>query len=255
MKRQNIIAFVLGLIAAILLWVFYLQPKYEIHTGDKETMAELKQADMDALDQATAEIPGQVLYSTAAEERGEYDAKDDVISTAQTAPESFDFQSTANKPLDPYQQAALGDKRKSTRIALDSTNVKVNPDMSDKMPEALPQDESMAENQELKNRLTMIKIPVDYKLIKTAKDYEQFKKDNVGPYRAKVDFAKEMILFLESGSNLSSGFLDIDSVKEDKDVITVFYRVNIIGTAQKQDIMPYKIIDKSDKKLVLEQIK
>ena len=252
MKRKNITAFVLGVIAAGLLWQFYLKPKYDIHTGDEDTMALLRQADVDALEQATSEVAGQVLYSTA-----DGDVKrEDLLDTSSAAPESFDFQSTANKPLDPYQQAARGDKRRETKIVLDSNNILVKPDAAAKMPEPISEEEEkISKDQELKNRLSIIKAPVKYHLIKNQNEYDAFKKQNAGPYNAKVNFGKEMILFLESDSRLSSGFFEIDDVLEEKGTLDVYYRVNIIGTSARQDIMPYKVLPKSAKEISLKQIK
>ncbi len=252
MKRKNITAFVLGVIAAGLLWQFYLKPKYDIHTEDSETMALLHQADADALEQATAGISGELLYSTTQEEV----KREDLLDTSSAAPESFDFQSTANKPLNPYQQAALGDKRRETKIVLDSNNILVKPDAAAKMPEPLSEEEQkISKDQELKNRLSIIKAPVKYHLIKNQGEYDAFKKQNPGPYNAKINFAKEMLLLLESDSRLSSGFFEIDEVLEEKNTIDVYYRVSIIGTSARQDIMPYKVLTKSNKKISLKQIK
>ncbi len=252
MKRKNITAFVLGVIAAGLLWQFYLKPKYDIHTGDEETMALLRQADVDALEQATSGVPGELLYSTA-----EGDVKrEDLLDTSSVAPESFAFESSANKPLDPYQQAAAGDKRRDTKIVLESNNILVKPDAASKMPEPLSAEEQkISDDQQLKNRLSIIKAPVKYHLIKNQGEYDSFKKQNAGPYNAKVNFGKEMLLLLESDSKLSSGFFEIDQIIEEPKSIDVYYRVNIIGTSSRQDVMPYKILNKSNKDVVLKQIK
>lgn len=252
MKRKNITAFVLGVIAAGLLWQFYLKPKYDIHTGDEETMALLHQADVDALEQATAEVPGELLYSTSQPEV----KREDLLDTSSAAPESFSFESSANKPLDPYQQAAAGDKRRATKIVLDSNNILVKPDAAAKMPEPITQEEQkISDDQQLKNRLSIIKAPVKYHLIKNQGEYDAFKKQNSGPYNAKVNFGKEMLLLLESDSKLSSGFFEIDEVIEENKTLDVYYRVNIIGTSSRQDVMPYKILSKSNKAVVLKQIK
>lgn len=253
MKRKNITAFVFGVIAAGLLWQFYLKPKYDIHTGDKEAVALLHQADVDALEQATSELQGELIYSSAG---GEEVKREDLLDTSSAAPESFEFQSNANKPLDPYQQAARGDKRRETKIVLDSNNILVKPDAAAKMPDPISEEElKISQDQELKNRLSIIKAPVKYHLIKNQNEYDAFKKQNAGPYNAKVNFAKEMLLLLESDSRLSSGFFEIDEVLEEKNTLDVYYRVSIIGTSGRQDIMPYKVLPKSNKKISLKQIK
>jgi len=263
-KRKNIAAFVIGIIAAGLLWQFYLKPKYEIKKGDEDVMQVLKDKDVQALNDETAKIPGELIFSTAQDHaassggaaRNGSSGKSDVLATASPQPENFNFESKANVPPDFYKQAAMGDKIKETEIDLDNNSIMVTPQTKQSDDASLTaEDVPLPAGQELKDRFTMIKVPVKSDLIKDAAAYNAFKRANPGPYNAKVNFAKEMILFLESASRLSNGFIEIDSSVEQGDKIIVYYRVNIIGTSNRRDVMPYKVLGKSDKKLVLKQIK
>ena len=64
MKRNNLIALVLGIICAYFLWQYYLYPKYNKKVADPQTMEDLLKADKAALDEELANIPGEILFRT-----------------------------------------------------------------------------------------------------------------------------------------------------------------------------------------------
>lgn len=64
MKRNNLIALILGIICASLLWQYYLYPKYNKKVQDPQTMQDLLEADTQALDEELSSIPGELLFRT-----------------------------------------------------------------------------------------------------------------------------------------------------------------------------------------------
>lgn len=263
MKKTNIVALVLGIIVAALLWQFYLKPKYDIKRGDEATLQALHEADIKALDEATDEIEGTVVFKSSDAlpddmEISEAEDKDDVLSGRSLDEEVFAFESTANRPLDPYEQAAEGDKRRTTSIILDSDDIIVQPKITSEQTKA-PAELAVAtgdtsDSSDPKNRVTLLLAPVRSLVIKTSVDYTKFKKDHKGPY-PEVNFKKDMIIFLESEGRLASGFFEIVDVRQDKDSVSIDYRVNIIGSGDKRDVMPFAVVPVSLKKLVINQIK
>ena len=263
MNKQNVIAFILGLMAAFLLWYYYLGPKYNIRRGDAETMRAIYQADMKALDEASNEMPGMVLFkstdTTIQEPRDENAPKDDILSARSMEQEELAFASRANRPPTLYEIAAAGDK-KNAPINIGSADLKVKAKIEYFVPETIEpaeNEEGAQTSQTQLNRVTMIVAPVKYHLIKDNAAFNDFKKQFPAQAGAlpKVDFNKEMVIFLESDSKLSNAFFEIDKTDSSGEELTVFYRVKLIGAAGRDDFMPYKVIPRSSKKVVLNQVK
>jgi len=77
---------------------------------------------------------------------------------------------------------------------------------------------------------TMISAPVTYKVFKNEKDWMEF--SNTHRIRKiEPDFKKNYVLILVSTSELPNGIFKIDSVKQNKDEIIVFYRVDPLEMA------------------------
>ncbi len=268
MKTSNIVALSLGLLAASLLWQYYLKPKYDIKTGDEATEQALLQADIAALEEATAAIEGEVVFkssdSPVTEMQPEeepalpgvaYDGsstKNDVLNTRSDEPEAFAFESSANKPRDLYRLAADGDKRKETKIRMDSDEVIVHPTIL--TPDAAPSADTAAPQSE-RDRFTMVLVPVNYKIVKTDKEYNALKKQNAGKNYPKVNFGKEMAVVLDAGDNLSAGVIGIIKTDDKGDKIKIDYRVNILSAAQDVEDMPVVVLPKSNKAVELKQVK
>lgn len=267
MKKNNIIAFVLGIAAALLLWYFYLGPKYAIRTGDESVMKALYEADVKALEEATNEVPGQLLFRTdhvipITEDEGPSGPKEDVLSTRSEDLAAFEFSSQANRPRTLYEIAAAGDNLRTTElITISDDKMMVRPKIESAVPDTYEVGDSTQLDAEgtdpdaSKSRVTMIVVPAKYHLLKDSASYNKFKKDYNGQADfPAVDFKKQMIVFLESEGKLSSSLFEIKDIK-DGDKLTLDYRVNIIGSSERADKMPYRIIAKANKEIVLNQVK
>lgn len=256
--KKNIVFFIAGIIAAALLWHFYLGPKYNIKRGDKETLDILLEADKDALNRATESLEGEVLFNTASDKDGTAEIDDGGLSSQSimdagkpSSEGESDFASMASKPEDVYEQMAKGDKRGGPRIVLENRNVTVNmPDVDEASAATEAEGEDLLQN----SRITLIGAPVKPHIIRNDGDYSAFKKGRKGNFE-KIDFTKDMIVFLESDTNMSNGFFEIAEVLPQEDMVLVEYRVNIIGSSEKKDIMPYKVLKQTDKPVKFKQIK
>ena len=101
--------------------------------------------------------------------------------------------------------------------------------------------------------ITMIEAPVKFKAIKTLEEYKAFKRTAKGKY-PNVDFSRNMVLVLESDSNLPDNMFEIVDVQEQGDQLLLTYRVSIIGLHEKTNTHSVKWVKKSNKKVVLKQV-
>lgn len=102
-------------------------------------------------------------------------------------------------------------------------------------------------------KITMIEAPVKLKTIKTLEEYKTFKRSAKGKY-PDVDFSKNMVLVLESDSNLPDNMFEIVDVQAHDDDLLLTYRVSIIGLHEKTNTHSVKWVKKSNKKVVLKQV-
>ncbi len=254
MKKKNIIALCLGIIAAGLLWHYYLKPKYDIKTGNPKVAAELLEADFFALRKATEAVGGQVLFTTEGEDVV-YDVaedgssvKDDVLSARNTQPQDFDFISTANKETTIFDLASAPDKKPSV-IAVSGDDIIMHPTIITE--EAAP----LEEGTEPGERISMIIIPASPRIIKTEADYSKYKKEQGPDKYPAVNFGRDMIIFLESPQGLSGSFFEVASVADAEGKIIIDYRANILGNAERGIAKAYSVQKKSNKKVEVKQIK
>lgn len=190
MKTNNLIALVLGLICAGLLWQYYLYPKYNKKVQDPQTMADLLIADKAAMDEEIANTPGELLYRS----------------------------DEAPKPV------------------VDNSSISYQED---------PQIE--------KEKITMIKAPAKYEVIKTVADYERVK-DLLAIDFEKIDFSKDMLILVESAGNLNDGFFQIKDIEQMEEEIIVSYSFNIIGAKDRVGKISVQKTTKSDLPIVLQQV-
>ncbi|MDD6173361.1 MAG: hypothetical protein PUB86_03635 [Elusimicrobia bacterium] len=244
MKYKNITAFLLGVFVAALLWQYYLKPKYLIKSGDEETLYAIHQADIAALNEATAEIDGEVLFKDYGESA---EFKNDIINNSTGEDEEFEFHSTANREPDFFEQASRPEPKES-KIIIDNEDPVMHPDAISK---GQPVEEF--DSADLPNRITMISAPVKFTEISSDKDYKAYKKANPADYPS-VNFKKDRIIFVESDSALSNGFFEIKDYTANDNDVTVNYRVNILGAAKRPEEAPYIIIPLG-KPVVLKQVK
>lgn len=243
MKYKNIISFLLGLLVAGLLWEYYLKPKYLIKQGDTQTLEAIRQADMQALDESTAETEGEVLFKDYGDEvsYGQY------IGAPDEQDEDFDFHSKANKEENFFEQAAR-ERSKGLGVVISKESPVVYPeDIS------VPQIQQEAAPEET-DRITMISAPVKFTVITNDKDYLAYQKENEGKY-PKVNFKTERLVFVESDSALSNGFFEIKDYVETPENITVNYKVNILGASERPLQAPYLFVPPGDKPVVIKQVK
>lgn len=190
MKTNNLIALVLGLICAGLLWQYYLYPKYNKKIEDPQTMSALLEADRVAMDEELSNIPGEVLYRT-------------------DRPEQFSYN---DGPIN-YEEDPTIEKEK----------------------------------------ITMIAAAAKYQIINNDKDYQKVKK-TLSLSDEKIDFSKEMLILLQSASNLNDGFFQIKNVENNGQEIIVSYSFNIIGAKDRVDKISAQKTAKSSLPVVLQQV-
>ena len=193
----------MGIIAAAIVWHYYLGPKYAIKRGDKATLEALHEADLKALHEAIAEGVGEII------------ARSDITYPGEGGETGAAVKIEQEMPSDETQIYVEGDP---------------------------------------KSRFTMIVAPVKYHLIKDAPAYAKFTAGRGETY-PKVDFKKDMIIFVESDSRLASGFFEIEKAEQGSEDIIVSYKLNIIGSAERSETMPHTVQPKSDKKIILQQVK
>jgi len=113
----------------------------------------------------------------------------------------------------------------------------------------------IVEEEELQyiSSISMITSPVDYRIIRTEKDYAAFKKTAKGSFPA-VDFNKQAFLILESQDKMPDNIFEIAAVRQENGGTVVDYRVNIIGLRIRPQSHTYQVIDKNISKVTLNQI-
>lgn len=109
---------------------------------------------------------------------------------------------------------------------------------------ALPESES---------KITMITAPVKYLLVKNAGEYKTFKTRARGGYPA-VDFKKQMLVALESDSNLPDNVFEIVSAQAQDGKLVVSYRVNVFGLDKKTNTHSVLAVAKTDAPVELKQV-
>ena len=103
------------------------------------------------------------------------------------------------------------------------------------------------------SKITMIAAPVKYFLIKNVDEYKTFKTRARGSFPT-VDFAKQMLVVLESDSNLPDNVFDIVSAEEQDGQLQVTYRVNVFGLDKKINSHAVVPVNKTDKEIALKQV-
>ncbi len=103
------------------------------------------------------------------------------------------------------------------------------------------------------SKISMIKAPVKHRLIKDSEDYKRFKTVARGSY-PEVNFKKQMILVLESDSNLPDKVFEIQSAAAKDGKLHVKYRVNVFDLDKKINTHEVIVLDKTDLPVELEQI-
>ena len=146
----------------------------------------------------------------------------------------------------PKEDVAEGSayQKKSDPLPLDLTGQEVA-SVQQKTLENLP---DMQES-----KITMIAAPVREFVIGNVEEYKAFKTRARGSY-PQVDFGKQMLVVLESDSNLPDNVFEIVSVEEQEGKLLVTYRVNVFGLDKKTNSHTVWAVDKTPAEIILKQV-
>ena len=103
------------------------------------------------------------------------------------------------------------------------------------------------------SKIAMIDAPVKYFLIKNLDEYKKFKTRARGSY-PDVNFKKQMIVVLESDSNLPDNIFEIDSAAPQDGKLIVKYRVNVFDLDKKINTHTVLPVDKTNTPVELKQV-
>ncbi len=103
------------------------------------------------------------------------------------------------------------------------------------------------------SQITLIAAPVKYYTIQNATEYKAFKNKARGNY-PKVDFAKQMLIVLESESNLPDNVFELISADPQQDELLVTYRVNVFKLDKKINSHTVLPVDKTQAPIQLKQV-
>lgn len=206
----------------------------------KQSMDDLKRSNIDSLKPSTSAV-----YETEA------------IKLVKNK----DFNDVAEKELDPMTKLAELVKSKNknyVNLKESDLNKKIN------LYENISKSEKIntvvvPEMGKETSSITPIVAPCDYKIFKTSSSWSSFIEYNRIRDRVNADFLKEDIIIIISKSDIPPGVFKIDSVKIEKNIATVLYRVDIFEISEdnknaKRDFYTATKIPKSVKKIKLKQI-
>ncbi len=244
MKHRNIIALCLGIFAAALLWQYYLWPKYQINKESPEVMAMLEETAQRELENSIdSNEAGEILFV------GEESSKTgQELSATPQKEEDLVFYSQANKPKDVFDLISRNDMKKRKTIILEKEDFVVHPSAMENFysGEESPLSETA--------RITMLKLPEEFLIIKDAPAYNKFLKEHKGSY-PKVNFNKEQIVFVLSASKLSDSFFEIIKTENTAKEINIFYRINLISADEVKNPKNYAVIENKNLPIKFIQIK
>ena len=103
------------------------------------------------------------------------------------------------------------------------------------------------------SHITMIVAPVRLLLVRNLDEYKAFKQRARGGYPT-VDFAKQMVIVLESDSNFPDKVFEIVSADKQDGALVVSYRVNVLGLDKKINSHAVLPVDKTQLPVQLKQV-
>lgn len=244
MKHRNIIALCLGIFAAALLWQYYLWPKYQVNQEDPEVMAMLEETAQRELENSIdSSEAGEILF--VGEETSK--TEQELAATPQKE-EDLIFYSQANKPKDVFDLISQNDMKKRKAIILEKDDFVMHPSAMENFYKG--EESPLGETA----RITMLKLPEEFLIIKDTSAYNKFLKEHEGSY-PKVNFNKEQIVFVLSASKLSDSFFEIIKAENTAGEINVFYRVNLISADEVKAPKNYVIIENKNLPVKFIQVK
>ena len=241
MKQHNMIALCLGIFAAALLWQYYLWPKYQLKKETPEVIAVIEKAAQKELEQSLNDSnePGEILFVGEPAETK--------LLNAPKKEEDLVFYSQANKPKDLFEQMAKNETKKYKSINIDNEDFVLD-------PSSMESHERNKTEEEDDSRITMLKLPSEFKIIKDEKSYKKFLSENDGSY-PKVNFEKEQIVIVLSAGKFSDTFFEIVKAESFDNEIQIFYRINLITRNKEGNQRNYKLIDNNNLPVKFIQVK
>ena len=250
---QNKIRIVALALAALVLflaggWFFTSLPKWRAPKGEVE---ELYSEDGEALG-IFDNIPPEDL--AAAETAALYGLNQEIVLPENTV------QATLQDGADLPSQIALTDMADIAGVAPIE-----RPDPLEEEDNAVPlgltgQEENVLLNQDIsslpegESKITLVSAPVQYFLIEDAQQYKDFKTRARGRY-PEMNFKKQMLVGLESQSNLPDNVFEIISAEVKDGKLYITYRVNVFDLQDKINTHTVIAVDNTALPIELKQIR
>lgn len=102
-------------------------------------------------------------------------------------------------------------------------------------------------------KISLIAAPVRYFIIRNVEEYKEFKRRARGSYPT-VDFDKQMLVVLESDSNLPDNVFELISAENQDGELVVSYRVNVFRLDEKINSHTVLPVDKTQAAVQLKQV-
>ena len=102
-------------------------------------------------------------------------------------------------------------------------------------------------------QISMIAAPVKYFIIRNTEEYKEFKRRARGSY-PEVDFGKQMLVVLESDSNLPDNVFEIVQAEDKEESLIVSYRVNVFKLDKKLNSHAVLPVTKTTSAVQLKQV-
>lgn len=255
MKNHNIVALCLGIFVAALLWQYYLWPKYQLKRENPDFMAMVEETGQKELEESIDySEPGEVLFV------GDQLKEENVWKDLKNAPkqeEEIIFHSQANKPKDLLDILNEDETKKRNPINLENDDFVMSPanlaeETQGKEQEA--QEEGQEEQENESSRITMLKLPAEFVVVKDDKGYKEFLQKNKGPY-PKLNFKKDMFVAVISSSQASDSFFEIVKTDITETDVKVFYKVNLIFSSKGEIFKNYSVIKNTNLPVNFIQVK
>ena len=103
------------------------------------------------------------------------------------------------------------------------------------------------------SKISLIAAPVRYFVVRNLDEYKEFKRRARGSYPS-VDFAKQMVVVLESDSNLPDNVFELVSAEEKDGELVVSYRVNVFRLDEKINSHTVLPVNKTQAAVQLKQV-
>ncbi len=265
-NKLKTVAFLVLLLLAFLAggWFFRQLPNLDAPKGDVEELYlsdgeavgifdNIPAEDLAAAEAVAAEALGQNFVSL--EETGEKPTQEteaqvgkiNFSDIAQIIPKSDQERTYSPEEYVAQREATVHRvKQEEADVAISLTGdevVALGP-LQDSAQEAQEQEDS---------RISLIAAPVKNFLIKNTEEYKLFKTRARGGY-PEVDFDKQMLVVLESDSNLPDNIFEIISADVQDGQLLVTYRVNVFGLDKKTNTHTVLAVEKTDLPVEIKQV-